>query len=354
MNIFRKRAIPVYFKDYTENIVDRSLFEADKYTSINNNGIIKSSLNIIHAAAIHYEGRYRNSKVLRFFNAFMEIFSSIGEYGDGKFYLNNNESNEFQQSSSEVIAVGICIELTSELFNINKNRIYLIEGTKKRCDFKFIKNSLEYIIESKGRKGSTTQAIKDIFLKKEQYSGISPKYGVVSSLPRNGQYSFTTVVDPQFEPREISRQEEIQKLLVHYSKLSYLAGFWRMGDLLSSRAEALGSGTPLSEIDKKALDYENILKFGNSVAIQVGDLRSRVFFPRDSQYGFRYEYENLVAFFLMEEKLIKILNSQDFSALEEYSFPSTEDIEIDNNYLSIGNDGSILMLANAETINRYR
>ena len=96
MNLFRKRTIPVSFTDYPGNIVDKSLFEPSKYTQIDNHGILKSPLNLIHAAAIHYNGRFRHSKSLRFLNAFMEIFSSIGEYGDGKFYLNSNESNEFQ------------------------------------------------------------------------------------------------------------------------------------------------------------------------------------------------------------------------------------------------------------------
>ena len=81
--------------DYPGNIVDKSVFETSKYTQIENHGILKSPLNLIHAAAIHYNGRFRHSNSLRFLNAFMEIFSSIGDYGDGKFYLNSNESNEY-------------------------------------------------------------------------------------------------------------------------------------------------------------------------------------------------------------------------------------------------------------------
>ena len=64
-------------------------------------------------------------------------------------------------------------------------------------------------------------------------------------------------------------------------------------------------------------------------------------------------FENLI-YQAVKEGLIEILNRQDFSSLEEYRMPSAEDIEIDGNYLSIGNDGSILMLAPAEFINRYR
>jgi len=164
MDIFKKRNIPVSFKDYPGNEVDTSLFVSSKYKNIRKHGISKTPLNIIHSAAIHYQGRFRTSSSLRFLNAFFDVITSIDKYRDGKLYINDIESNEFQQSSSEVIAVGLCIEFTSEIFNINKNRIDLIEDTKKRCDFRFIKNSLEYLIESKGRKGSTNQAIKDVFL----------------------------------------------------------------------------------------------------------------------------------------------------------------------------------------------
>lgn len=354
MNLFRKRTIPVNFTDYPSNLVDTSLFDTIGHADLTRLGLKKSPLNLIHSAAIHYNGRFRNSKSLRFINAFIDIFSSIGEYYDGKLYLNNTESNEFQKSSSEVIAVGICIETTSELFNINKNRIDLIEGTKKRCDFRFIKGGYEYIIESKGRKGRTSQAINDIFAKKQHYPSTSPKYGVVSSLPRNGQHASVTVVDPEFEPRPVSREETIKRLLSYYSKLSYLAGFWRMGDLLAERVAALDRGTPVADLDGKELDYGNIIKFGNGIDIKVGDFRSQVFFPKDTSMGFRKVIENKTAFFPMEQGLVEILSSQNFSLLEEYRMPSAEDIESEGNYFSLSNDGSILMLSPTEFINTFR
>ena len=289
MDIFRKRNIPVIFTDYPEHNVDISLFDRSKYNQIRQYGLSKSPLNIIHSSAIHYQGRFRKSKSMRLLNAFLDIFTSVGEYGDGKLYFNDIESNEFQAKSSEVIAVGLCIEIMSELFNINKNLIYLIEDVKKRCDFRFIKNSLEYIIESKGRKGSTTQAINDIFMKKQNYSSSFPKYGVISSLPRDGHCTSVNVIDPAFEPRRISREERIQKMLSYYSRLSYTTGFWRMGDLLSERALAIGKGAPLEQFDGKELEYDNIIKIGNAIEIRVGDFRSQVFFPKGDGFGFNLD-----------------------------------------------------------------
>jgi hypothetical protein len=141
-NLFRKRNIPVAFTDYPGHLVDTSLFDSSRHASIATSGMSKSPLNIIHSAAVHYQGRFRKWKSMRYLNSFIDIVTSVDEFKDGKLYLTDHESNEFQTRSSEVIAVGICIELTSELFNINKNRIDIIESTGKRCDFKFVKTIL--------------------------------------------------------------------------------------------------------------------------------------------------------------------------------------------------------------------
>ena len=55
-----------------------------------------------------------------------------------------------------------------------------------RTDFSAIKNGMEIIFESKGRKysGAINAAIKDVFTKKANHASQS-KYGVVSHLPRN-------------------------------------------------------------------------------------------------------------------------------------------------------------------------
>lgn len=353
LNLFRKRNIPVSFTDFPEHNVDRTLFDSSRYNQIVQYGLSKSPINIIHAASIHYKGRFRNSKFLRLSNSFLDIVKSIGEYGDGKLYLKSTENAELQKGSSEVIAVGLCIELTSELFNINKNRINLIEDTKKRCDFRFAKNSREYVIESKGRKGSTVNARKDIFSKKRHYPNHIPKYGVISSLPRDQNHVTIDLIDPEFEPKYLSRKEEIQGLLSYYAKLSYITGFWRMGDLLSERALALGKEATLEQFEGKELQYDNILKFGNAIEISIGDYHSQVFFPRDGSFGFKQVFDGEIAFFAMEKKLIEILNMQNYSSLAEYNMHYAEDINVNNSFVSIGNDGSSLIIARPEIISQY-
>jgi hypothetical protein len=56
----------------------------------------------------------------------------------------------------------------------------------------------------------------------------------------------------------------------------------------------------------------------------------------------------------MEAKLIEILNTQNFSLLEDYSLLHFEDINVNDIFFSIGNDGSILAVAPTEVLDQYR
>lgn len=346
--LFKQKDIPVTFL----NNVDTSLFDQIQYSNIQTNGIKLSPINIIHYACIHYSGRYKKNSIMKFINSFVELIPSIQNSSGTDLYLSDEENNEFQAKSSEVLAVGICIGLTSKLFAINKNEIGLIEGSGKRCDFYFIKNNLEYYIESKGRKGAISSAISDVLDKKSEYQPYAPKYGIISQLPRNGNKVHATVVDPDFIPTEITFREKIRRLLFHYSKVSYLAGFWLLGDLLVERSEALREDVDISTFDKKALDYGNIYKFGNVLDISIGNHTGKVFIPRDNRIqGIRESFENYTAVFLMDQRLMKILEEQDFHTLVEYRMQ--ENNHHDSLY-SIHNDGSIFAFINKAELDQYR
>ena len=83
-------------------------------------------------------------------NAILELlpsFLSLPE--DVNFYLNSEESNEFQTQSSEVLGVGFSVSLITKLFSINRNRIAVLEGTRKRCDLTFIKIPFSILLSQK-------------------------------------------------------------------------------------------------------------------------------------------------------------------------------------------------------------
>lgn len=350
--LFKKRQIPVEFLDLNGAIVDKSLFNQSNYTNINQHGIRLSAIGIMHYASIHYSGRFRNSVTMRFINSFIDIVSSIKDSDETGLILSNNENNEFQTRSSEVIAVGICIGITVKLFAINKNKIGLIEGSGKRCDFYFIKNNLEYYIESKGRKGNINQAIKDVYQKKINYDAHAPKYGVISQLPRNTGYTTVKIIDPEFTPKEIGKNEQVRRLLFHYSKVAYVSGFWRLGDLLIERYKQISSGIDFLDLNEKSLDYGKVSKLGHNMSVSFDGLNAQVFIPRDNRYGFRKQFDQFTSLFMMEKKLMKILEKQDLIGLLEYKYEE-ETVILDDAAFSIHSDGSIFSFIATEHVEKY-
>jgi hypothetical protein len=356
LNYFSNKTINVEFRDFhPNNLVDVSLFEQPVYQEILNNGLLLSPIKVIHSAAVHYQGRYRNNPTFRFLNAMIEIlpsFSSLPE--DANFYLNNSESNEFQTQSSEVLGVGLSISLTTKLFGISRNRIAIIEETGKRCDFTFEKNNKEYFIESKGRKNtrSINRAIKDVFEKKILYQNNS-KYGVISFLPRNITPISIIMVDPESQEISINRDDLILRLLIYYTRQSLLAGFWRLADLLNQRVKLIQQGVFISEFENRALDYRNIAKLGNSYTISFGNIDIQTFFNADSRIGFRKIIENHQLFYALDRNIIDILENQNYESLLNYRYrDSVEQTLVVNetNYFSLNNDGSILGIVNRENL----
>jgi len=352
LELLTKRNIPVNFKDYSGHIIDKSLFNKKNYSDIDKNGINLSPIKIIHCASIHYSGRYKNSRAMQLISSFIELIPSVRNSIDGGLYLFSVENNEFQAKSSEVLAVGICIALSSQLFSINKNKIGLIEGSSKRCDFYFIQNSMEYFIESKGRKGSISDAVKDIFNKKSHYSQISPKYGVISHLPRDNKKVTVTIVDPEFTPKELNKTEEIRRLLLHYSRVAYMSGFWLLGEQLEQRLMEITSYHKLESFNNIRIDYGSIYKFGKVANFGFETCTGQAFIPKDnSMYGMREEYENYIGILLMDRKLIEILEQQNFDNLMSYK--ADENIENDSLY-SVNDDGSIFAFILKKDLESYR
>lgn len=354
ISLITKRKVAVRFKDYPpNNNIDETLFDHNSYQLLSGNGLSISPLKLIHCAAVHYQGRYKKSPSKRFLNAFIELHQAFSNQKQRKdFTLNNTESNELQVTSTEVIAVGLCVALSRVLFNIKLNRITPIEGTGKRCDLKFVKNGIEYIFESKGRKQSNniSSAISDIFDKKVRYP--QPKYGFVSYLPRNGEGACVTVVDPDVEVVIPDRPHIVLKLLIYYSRQSLLAGFWELSRSLNDRIEALKRGDTLELFENQPLDSVSIFDFGIEYKVTYGEMEFQTFFGKD-HYGFYKELDQHIAFISMDKKLITILKTQNYSKLLEYHLHETPDHVFDErskNCFSINNDGSFLCIVNKEEL----
>ena len=344
-DIFKSRQLPITVRDYPDHPVDVSLFDTGHFDEMKRDGIILSPVQIIHAASIHYQGKFRKGKLLRLANAYLDILHNIEPVMDEKLKLKNTESSEFKTKSTEVIAVGICVAAAERLFRINRNRISVIETSKKRCDFEFVKEQNVYTIESKGRqrKEDVDFAIRSIFKQKDGYAG--PKYGFVSCLPRDGQRAELSIVDPDFVEFQISRIDLIKRLLRYYSKLSYLAGFYLLGGALEYRASQLVEEEDLVRLDKRSLDL-SVAKLGTSLVLRVGEHGWNFFIPRGREYGFRVEFENYRFQFGISEHLIELLISQDFLGIENYRQEFSESFTSLETPISVASDGSALIFSN--------
>ena len=177
--LFKKRTIPVSFFSTPDAPLDISLFDSPEYLKISRQGFSIKGIQILHSASVHYFPKHRDKCYRRYWNSYLDIFHNISDTSYEGLFLNAGEGAEFQAKSSEVIAVGLCISLACRLLDVKVAQISVIEGSGKRCDFSLIKGGLEYLIESKGRKGSVASARSGCLL----YTSPSPRDLSTSRMP---------------------------------------------------------------------------------------------------------------------------------------------------------------------------
>lgn len=341
----RKRIVPVSTEPYQGRAVDVSLFDQVSFEEIIQDGFKISPIGIAHAASVHYAGRFRSGRVLKFVNAFIEIFASVSPC-ERNLHLafNDSENSEFQAKSTEVISVGLCVALCEKLFGINKNRISLIEGSGKRCDFEFNKENLRYVVEAKGRKGETASAIQDVFSKKSVYDPDIPKYGFINHIPRDGSRTSIKVVDPEYFPRELSRKEQVEGLLLHYAKVAQLSGFMRLSEVLVQRVLRIRNAADLSDFEGRPLDYENIIKIGRPVALAIRGVPFEAFSSPENAASIIELSDGFSVIHAMDREIIGILDRQDYSDLLTYRYINDREDAKKDEPVSIGSDGSVFAI----------
>lgn len=326
LDLFRKRELPVAFLEDATHRLDRSLFRGGVESELASNGLQLSPANIILAAAVHYHGRNGPKKSFKnLLDAWCEVAPSILR-GGFSLGLSGHETNEFQAKSSEVIAVGIGLCAAKELFGVSYSDISPIVGSGKRCDFEFTKNYLAYTLETKGRKysGQIKHAVSDVYKKKENYTGA--KYGFVSHLPRDGSSCSLKVVDPEFEPREVSNLNRVITRLNHYAKAASLSGFWRLSELLVERAKLIDKIGTLEEFNEKPLDFGNVEKLGIGFRLRASSWDSAFFISKADNKALRVEKDTLTLTFGLQENLMEVLERQDYDKLLSVDFKeSTEE-----------------------------
>lgn len=344
ISFFQPRQIPVEFRDLPGHTVDRSLFDSLSYQGVTTRGFFECSpAQLLQAAAVHFQGRYRTSPSLQWLNACHEVLPSLqlGPGQDRYLRLNSSETGEFQTKSTEVIAVGLGLALSRQLFQIRYQDVSTIEGTKKRCDFSFQKNSLGYVLETRGRKRheQIKPAIDEVFDKKANHSGA--KYGFVSHLPREGQASSVIVVDPPSDARPLEQWDQVARLLRYYSSAARLSGFWRLSDLLNVRANALSETRDLRQLSGRPLEFGNVEKLGYPIEIRSRNYVAEFFVPRMAGTEGLFAYRGMLFVVGLAPELFRLLQAQDFDRLLGFRLPDYSEVQGDI-AANVNDDGTVM------------
>ncbi|OCT16850.1 hypothetical protein A8709_00610 [Paenibacillus pectinilyticus] len=339
--------VPVHFHPST----DTTLFKKSAFNEIKNRGLFLTDLNLIHCAMIHFQSRFKRSLSKRFQYTYLTIEPTLLE-DNTHFYFDDGEKSELQTQSSEVIGVGFAIALFQRLFNVNFNCINEITTTGKRCDFEINFLGRRILAESKGRKSGLTQAINEIIEQKAAYPATTSKYGAISIIKRDVNPVEITVVDPPSEIYDISRNERILSLLIHYTKVAQLSGYSKLASLLNERIdEIIKDSSKIEYYEGKKVDYDNnVIKFGFEVFSSVGEYNFCTFYHGDERIdGFKFNVNNhLQLFFGLDNRIKEYLEEQNFEAL--LHFNGDYNVNTEMTYVSVHNDGTCVILIEKEKL----
>src|SRR5580698_11508472 len=99
LRLIKKRKVSVTFTSTPANPLDITLFDSATYSDICSKGLHISPFRIMHAASVHYTGRYAKSPAMRFLNAFSEISGSlVAPSSDGKLRFNDDKIPNFKRT----------------------------------------------------------------------------------------------------------------------------------------------------------------------------------------------------------------------------------------------------------------
>lgn len=334
-------------------VIDISQFNQNAYNEIRTRGHYLTDLNLIHCASIHYQSRFNNNISRRFRYTFDTIEPSLLDRRT-HFYFDDFEEAELQKISSEVIGVGFAISLFKKLLDVNFNCFIRIppKGNGKRCDFEILKNSSTFILESKGRKNGLNAAKNQIYDQKSNSVGCSAKYGCISMIKRNNTPVSIYIVDPPENSNNKLKDDRIIDLLIYYTKVIQLCGFYNLAKHLNSRIANI-------EIDKQAIarynnsriEYKNIVKAGRELEINLnGNIRFKTFNANNFEVGFkkiiRLEGNEYLLLFGIDSDLLEIIEKQDYDSLLEYNYTKHLEKSYDmiDSDVSIHDDGTLLAI----------
>jgi hypothetical protein len=197
---------------------------------------------LVHYASVHYLIR-DCGPARRIVRAFDDLAGTMyRDAGTQALHLRASGDHEWTGAVSQVLGVGLATLTMCRTLSVKLAEITRITTTSKRCDFRVVSGGFTAVYEARGRsrRSQVWGASKDLAAKKAAHVA-HYKYGVISSLPNNGQPVELFVFDPPGDEnlKPPSTEERYLQLARHYRNAAALAGMATLADALERRSSEI-------------------------------------------------------------------------------------------------------------------
>lgn len=205
-------------------------------------GIKVRPIALVHYASVHYLIR-DCGPARRIVRAFDDLAGTMyRNAGTQALHLRASGDHEWTGAVSQVLGVGLATLTMCKALSVKLAEITRITTTGKRCDFRVVSGGFTAVYEARGRsiRSQVRGAAKDLPAKKAAHVA-TYKYGVISSLPNDGQPVELFVFDPPGDEnlKPPSTEERYLQLARHYRNAAALAGMRTLADAIERRSSEI-------------------------------------------------------------------------------------------------------------------
>ena len=204
-------------------------------------GLRVRPIQLVHYASAHFLSR-NGFQLTRLGMAFGHLSGALYRNANESLCLRRTGDHEWMGDVSEVLGVGIATLAMCRTLPARFAEISRIDATGPRCDFEVVTNGLTVIYEARGR-NSRKRAIaaKAGLPGKKAARPASFKYGLISSLPNDGNPAELFIFDPPADDNVNGPTEDEHRLQIarHYTTMAAHAGLHTLAKSLAKRTSEI-------------------------------------------------------------------------------------------------------------------
>lgn len=239
-DLFAECSIPV--RDGDGSCATNSSPHGGAIRNLVRSGVKVRPIALVHYASVHYLIR-DCGPARRIVRAFDDLAGTMyRDAGTQALHLRPSGDHEWTGAVSQVLGVGLATLTMCKALSVKLAEITRITTTTKRCDFRVVSGGFTAVYEARGRsvRSQVRGAAKDLPAKKAAHVA-HYKYGVISSLPNDGQPVELFIFDPPGDEKlkPPSTEERYLQLARHYRNAAALAGMRTLADALEHRSSEI-------------------------------------------------------------------------------------------------------------------